>query len=163
MRLVLLERITEERLKPMSFAQTHSRITHRTTRRAFTLIELMLVLIILAILAAVVVPKFSNRREQANDARARTDIANLETALDAFNIDTGRYPTSDEGLNALVNQPSNVTGWKGYIKTVNNDPWGHPYVYRYPGVQNKNGYDLFSMGPDGREGGGDDIDNWSPR
>jgi len=148
----------------MWLTMTYRNTVRRGGRRAFTLIELMLVLIILAILAAVVVPKFTNRRAQADDAKARTDISNYETAIDAFQVDTGRYPSSDEGLNALVNAPGNVTGWHGpYIKSVNNDPWQHPYVYRYPGVQNKNGFDLFSYGPDGREGGGDDIDNWSPR
>lgn len=138
----------------------------RQVRRGFTLIELLLVLVILAILAAVVVPKFTNRSKQAKEAAARTDISNMGTALDAFEVDTGRYPTTDEGLNALNTQPSNVQGeWKGpYIqKGVPNDPWGHPYVFRCPGSHNTNGYDLFSMGPDGKEGGGDDIDNWSTK
>jgi len=141
-----------------------SRRIARTSRRAFTLIELLLVLIILAILAAVVVPKFADRGKQARETRAKQDIATIEGQVEAFNLDCGRYPTNDEGLSALVNPPSNVQGWKGpYVKNVPNDPWGQPYVYRYPGVQNKNGFDLFSMGPDMREGGGDDIDNWSTK
>lgn len=129
---------------------------------AFTLIELLLVLVILAILAAVVVPKFTARSEQAKESAAKTDIANMETALDAFEIDTGRYPSSDEGLAALVNQPNNANGWKGpYLKKmVVNDPWGNPYVYRQPGQHNPTSYDLFSMGADGREGN-DDITNWN--
>jgi general secretion pathway protein G len=129
----------------------------------FTLIELLLVLVILAVLAAVVVPKFTNRSEQAKVSAAKADISNIETALDTFEVDTGRFPGSDEGLKALVDQPSNVKEWHGpYIKRgVPNDPWGNPYVYRYPGVQNKNGYDLFSYGPDGHEGGTDDIVNWT--
>ena len=131
-------------------------------RNAFTLIELLLVLVILAILAAVVVPKFTARSEQAKEAAAKTDIANMETALDAFEIDTGRYPSSDEGLAALVNQPNNANGWKGpYLKKmVVNDPWGNPYVYRQPGQHNTTSYDLFSMGADGREGN-DDVTNWN--
>ena len=137
---------------------------NRSVRRAFTLIELLLVLVILAILAAVVVPKFTSRSEQARQSAAKTDIANLGTSLDAFEVDAGRYPTSEEGLSALMAQPSNVKTWSGpYIKggQIPKDPWGNAYVYRYPGQNNKNGYDLFSMGPDGKEGGGDDIDNWS--
>ena len=133
--------------------------------RAFTLVELLLVLVILAVLAAVVVPKFTKRSEQARVAAATTDIANLSTALDAFEIDVGRYPTNDEGLKALVETPSNAKDWKGpYLKrAVVNDPWGHPYVYRSPGSHNPTGYDLYSFGPDGNEGGGDDIDNWSQK
>jgi len=133
------------------------------SRSAFTLIELLLVLVILATLAAVVVPRFAKRSEQARITAARTDISNLEVALDAFEVDTGRYPTTEEGLAALVEAPLTVTGWKGpYIKRgVPKDPWGNPYVYRCPGQHNVNGYDLYSYGPDGQDGGGDDIDNWS--
>ncbi|MCY3023877.1 MAG: type II secretion system major pseudopilin GspG [Planctomycetota bacterium] len=131
----------------------------------FTLVELLLVLVILAVLAAVVVPKFTKRSEQARVAAATTDIANLGTALDAFEIDTGRYPSSDEGIKALMEQPSNAKDWKGpYLKRlVLNDPWGNPYIYRSPGQHNPSGYDLYSFGPDGQEGGSDDIDNWSQR
>jgi general secretion pathway protein G len=133
-----------------------------TTRSAFTLIELLLVLVILAVLAAVVVPKFTNRSEQARLTAAKTDISNIESAIDTFEVDCGRYPSTDEGLRALVEQPSNVQNWHGpYIKRgVPSDPWGNAYVYRYPGSHNANSYDLFSAGPDGHEGN-DDIDNWS--
>lgn len=132
-------------------------------RHGFTLIELLLVLVILATLAAVVVPRFTQRSEQARITAARTDISRLEVALDAFEVDTGRYPTNEEALGGLINEPSNVRGWMGpYIRRgVPNDPWGNPYVYRYPGRHNQNGYDLYSFGPDGREGTEDDIDNWS--
>jgi general secretion pathway protein G len=127
----------------------------------FTLIELLLVLVILAVLAAVVVPKFTARSEQARVTAAKTDIANLETALDAFEVDNGRFPTNDEGLRALVEMPSNATSWKGpYIKRgVPNDPWGNTYIYRWPGQHNTTSYDLYSFGPDGREGT-DDVVNW---
>ena len=137
----------------------------RVAERAFTLIELLLVLVILAALAAVVVPKFTRRSEQARITAARTDIANLEVALDAFEVDTGRYPTTEEGLEALVEEPANVKGWMGpYIKRgVPKDPWGNPYVYAQPGQQNESGYDLHSFGPDGKDGGGDDITNWSEK
>jgi general secretion pathway protein G len=128
---------------------------------AFTLIELLLVMVILVVLAAVVVPKFTNRSEQARNTAARTQINSFETSLDAFEVDCGRYPSSEEGLGALINPPSNVQGWHGpYLKTIPIDPWGQPYVYRYPGTHNANSYDVFSTGPDQHEGN-DDIDNWS--
>ena len=134
----------------------------RSRRNAFTLIELLLVLVILAVLAAVVVPKFTNRSEQARITAAKTDISSIETALDAFEVDNGRYPSTDERLDALVSAPANLTNWHGpYIKRgVPTDPWGNAYVYRYPGANNPNGFDLFSMGPDGREGN-DDVTNWT--
>ena len=134
-------------------------------RGGFTLIELLLVLVIISALAAVVVPRFTRRSEQARITAARADISNLEVALDAFEVDTGRFPDDGEGLGALVNRPSDVDEWYGpYIKRgVPQDPWGNQYVYEYPGQHNVNGYDLYSYGPDGQNGGGDDIDNWSQR
>lgn len=136
--------------------------TRQRNRDGFTLIELLLVLVILGVLAAVVVPKFTNRSEQARITAARTDLSNLEVAFDAFEVDVGRFPTSEEGLGALVGAPANAVSWRGpYIKrAIPVDPWGRPYVYRFPGQHNLNGFDLYSFGPDGREGG-DDIDNWS--
>ncbi len=133
--------------------------------RGFTLIELLLVLVILATLAAIVVPKFTRRTEQAKLTAAATEISNIELALDTFEVDCGRYPTTEEGLKALVEQPSNADGWHdSYIKRgVPRDPWGNAYLYRYPGRHNTSGYDLYSFGPDGQDGGGDDIDNWSQR
>jgi len=136
----------------------------RGRRSGFTLIELLLVMVILTILAAVVVPKFTRRSEQARVTAAISDIASLEVALDAFEVDTGRYPTTDEGLAALVEAPPMLSSWKGpYLKRrkVPVDPWGNAYIYRCPGEHNTESYDLFSCGPDGQEGGGDDIDNWS--
>jgi general secretion pathway protein G len=131
-------------------------------RSGFTLIELLLVIVILSVLAAIVVPKFTRRSEQAREAAARTDISNIETSLDAYEIDNGHYPTTEEGLAALVDQPTTAINWKGpYLKKgVPNDPWGRPYQYVCPGTKSKSGYDLFSYGPDGQEGGTDDIVNW---
>jgi general secretion pathway protein G len=133
-------------------------------RRGFTLIELLLVLVILAVLAAVVVPKFTKRSQEASIAAAKADIAGMDIALDAYEIDNGRYPTSEEGLAALMVAPPSATNWKGpYLKrAADKDPWGNPYNYRSPGQHNPTGYDLASYGPDGREGN-DDIDNWSKR
>jgi general secretion pathway protein G len=134
-------------------------------RRGFTLIELLLVLVILAALSAIVVPKFSNRSKDAKVTAAKTDIANLEVALDSFEIDTGRYPTTTEGIRALVIEPSNTNenDWKGpYLKRgVPKDPWQNEYVYKYPGQYNEYGYDLYSYGPDGIQDTEDDIQNWS--
>ncbi|MFI5381798.1 MAG: type II secretion system major pseudopilin GspG [Tepidisphaerales bacterium] len=136
------------------------RPVRRRRARAFTLIELLLVLVILAVLAAVVVPKFTARSEQARQTAAKTDIANLETALDAFEVDCGRYPSNEEGLRALLEPPGNAQSWHGpYVKRAPNDPWGNPYVYRFPGAHNASSYDLFSMGAEGREGP-NNITNW---
>lgn len=136
-----------------------------TKTRGFTLIELLLVLVILAALSAIVVPKFSNRSKDAKMTAAKTDIANLEVALDSFEIDTGRYPTTTEGIRALVVEPSNTNEneWKGpYLKRgVPKDPWQNEYVYKYPGQYNEYGYDLYSYGPDGIQDTEDDIQNWS--
>src|SRR2546423_14979580 len=103
----------------------------RSSAAAFTLIELLLVLVILAVLAAVVVPKFTHRSEEAKVAAAKADIAAFDVALDAYEIDNSRFPSSEEGLNALVQAPSSAASWKGpYIKrAVTNDPWGNPYIY----------------------------------
>lgn len=128
----------------------------------FTLVELLLVLVILATLAAIVVPKFTGRSEQARVTAARAQIANFETVLDAFEVDNGMYPKGSDGLNDLVVQPSYATNWCGpYLKqAIPNDPWGNPYIYENPGKHNPSSYDIMSVGPDGRTGGGDDITNW---
>ncbi len=140
---------------------------HGTQRRrrsgAFTLIELLLVLVILGILAAIVVPKFVGRSEQARIAAAQTTIKNVEVALDAFEIDNGRFPTSAEGLKALVEQPSGLDNWKGpYLKSdPGMDPWKNAFIYKSPGDHNTEGYDLYSAGPNGQEGDTDDLVNWT--
>lgn len=134
----------------------------RPGSEGFSLIELLLVLVILGVLAALVVPKFTNRSQQARVTAAKADISNLETALNAFEIDNGRLPTTEEGLAALISQPANVTDWRGpYLsRGLPRDPWGNPYLYRMPGQQNPGGFDVYSTGPDGREGN-DDIGNWN--
>jgi general secretion pathway protein G len=136
---------------------------HARSRAGFTLIELLLVLVILATLAAIVAPKFTKRSEQARITAARTQVAQFEVALDAFEIDVGRYPSTSEGLKALVEKPSDAEGWlQAYLKRdVPRDPWGNDYVYKQPGQYNEDGYDLYSLGPDRKQGGGDDIVNWT--
>ncbi len=125
-----------------------------------------MVVIILGVLVALIVPQFAGRTEQARRAAAYADInANLATALDMYLLDNGVYPTSEQGLAALQ-QPPTVpplpVSWQGpYLKSGNvKDPWGHPYVYVCPGEHNREGYDLYSVGPDGQEGSEDDVQNW---
>src|SRR6478672_1221515 len=115
----------------------------RRLQRGFTLIELLLVLVILGILAAIVVPKFSGRTEQARQTAATSQIATFGTALDAFEVDNGYYPKGKNGLQDLVTQPHDATNWKGpYMKNdIPPDPWGHPYVYAWPGKHNPTSYD----------------------
>ncbi len=141
-----------------------ARALHRSRRRcrAFTMVELLLVLVILATLAAVVVPKFAGRSRQAKVTAAQTEIASIEMALDAFEVDNGFYPEGTDALRQLVERPTDLNTWRGpYLKKpVTVDPWGNPYQYEYPGRHNTEGYDLSSWGPDGKEGGGDDITNW---
>jgi general secretion pathway protein G len=129
----------------------------------FTLVELLLVLAILAILAGIVLPKLSGRTEQARVAAAKSQIATFGTALDAFEVDNGFYPRGKNGLSSLVLKPRDAQNWRGpYLqKDVPLDPWNHAYIYDCPGKHNPTGYDLMSMGPDGRVGGGDDICNWT--
>jgi len=128
----------------------------------FTLVELLLVLVILATLAAVVIPKFSGRSEQAKVAAAKTDISNLETALDAFEVDNEHYPVGKDGLQELFSQPADAENWKGpYLKKqISTDPWKNNYIYECPGQHNTRGYDLISTGPDGERGTDDDITNY---
>lgn len=132
-------------------------------RGGFTLVELLLVLVILGILAALVLPKFSGRTEQARRAAAQSQIATFGTALDAYEVDNGFYPKGKNGLLDLVQQPRDTQNWKGpYLKgDIPNDPWGHPYLYECPGKHNPTSYDLMSTGFDARAGTEDDLTNWT--
>ncbi len=135
--------------------------------KGFTLIELMVVIVILIILAATAVPRLVGRTDQARLAAAGADIeANISIALDLYELDNGTYPTTEQGLEALIAKPSSApvpANWNGpYLKKrkLPIDPWGRPYVYTKPGVHNVEDYDLYSLGSDGVEGGGDDVTNW---
>jgi general secretion pathway protein G len=130
-------------------------------RLGFTLVELLLVLVILAVLAAVVVPKFVNRPEQAKQTAAKADATMIENQLEQFSVDVGRYPTPEEGLAVLVDGEA-LKGWKGpYLKDLPKDPWGHPYLYANPGTHHVKGIDVWSAGPNGNDGDDDDIGNWT--
>jgi general secretion pathway protein G len=141
--------------------------TKRTRRSAFTLVEMLLVVVIIGILAAIVVPHIAGRAEQARETAARADIASFSTALGMFEVDNGFYPKGRAGLQALVQKPGGALNWHGpYLEgktTVPLDPWQNPYVYECPGKHNPSSFDLMSMGPDGRIGGDDDICNWDTK
>jgi|WetSurMetagenome_2_1015567.scaffolds.fasta_scaffold416239_2 general secretion pathway protein G len=130
----------------------------RQIRRAFTLIELLLVLVILAVLAAVVVPRLTGRVESARRGGTITTISNVKTALGIFETDIGHYPSTEEGIQGLINNLDNNPLWKGpYLEKWPNDGWGHDLMYQYPGVEDTTSFDLSSAGANGIPGDDDDI------
>ena len=140
---------------------------HIKCARGFTLIEIMVVLIIIGLLAGIVVPKLIGRTEEAKRIKTAVQIKNLQSALDLYKLDSGVYPSTDQGLQALVEKPAVgeiPNNWKegGYIDKIPKDPWGNNYVYISPGVHGD--YDLYSYGADGEEGGegrNADIQSWN--
>jgi len=139
-----------------------------STQRGFTLIEIMVVVVIIGVLGAIVVPQFMSRPDQAKVTAAHTDIQAISTALEMYRLDTFNYPSTQQGLEALVTRPAGTPlarNWnpQGYLKSLPVDPWGTPYQYLNPGTHSA-GYDLFSFGADGVQGGegfATDIGNWS--
>jgi general secretion pathway protein G len=132
----------------------------RRSEKGFSLIELIVVLVILGLLAAVVAPNVYQKLAKGKDQIAKIQIKELEGALQLYSFDMGRYPDSGEGLEALIRNPGSVDSWKGpYLaKEMPKDPWGRPYMYRSPGTHGD--FDLFSLGADGAEGSEDDICSW---
>lgn len=140
-------------------------IPHRFARnrqRGFTLVEIMVVVVIIGILGALVVPKLLGRTGESRVTAARTDIKTLKSALQLYKLDNQRYPTTEQGLQALVQKPTSgpaANGWKegGYIERLPKDPWGNAYQYLSPGLHGD--IDIFSLGADGQPGGtGEDAD-----
>ena len=133
----------------------------RNWQRGFTMIEILLVVIIIGILVSLIAPRLAGRSEEARRQAAKADImGGLALAIDLFEADNGRNP---DQLIDLVKNPGSTTDWRGpYLKKgVSKDPWGNDYVYHAPGTHNSEGYDLYSIGPDRKEGTADDIVNWT--
>jgi general secretion pathway protein G len=135
--------------------KTHN---NNRTRRAFTLIEMLVVILILSILAALIIPRLVGRTSDAKIAKAKSDIATLSSLLQQYRLDNDKYPTTEEGLNALRVQPSDAPRWKGPYtdKDISLDPWGNPYVFQCPGPQGQD-FLITSYGSDGAPGGDGDA------
>ena len=153
-------------LKTLSKTFKRNQSTAKAQQQGFTLIEIMIVVVILGVLATLVVPRVIDRPDQARVIKAKQDIRNLESTLNLYKLDNYTYPTTDEGLAALVKAPANANtalNWSGpYIDRLPQDPWGNDYLYVIPG---KNGtFDLFTLGSDrveGGEGSAADFGNWN--
>jgi len=138
----------------------HNHNPKQKRNRGFTLVEMLLVVTIIGILAALVIPRIAGTSNTARITAATSDIkGGIKTAIDRYEVENGEYPKS---LNDLVQKPSDAKNWSGpYLDEIPKDPWGHDYVYVFPGRNNPNGYDLYSVGPDGQDGTADDIGNWT--
>ena len=136
----------------------------KAKQQGFTLIEIMVVVVILAILAAIVVPQFMSYPDEARLVKAKQDIRSIENAMDLYKLDSGFYPSTDQGIKALVEKPTSdpaPSNWHPYLKSLPKDPWGHPYQYLNPGAHGA--IDIFSYGADGQPGGegiNADVGNW---
>lgn len=140
-------------------------MSQRSRGSGFTLVEVMVVVIILGVLAALIVPRVVGRTDEARAVAAKQDIASLMQALKLYRLDSGRYPTTQQGLQALVEKPTTEpvpSNWKSYLDRLPKDPWGHPYQMLNPGVHGE--IDVFSLGADGQPGGSGpeaDLGSWA--
>jgi len=148
-------------------AERHERVPEAAAttglQHGFTLIEIMVVVVIIGLLAALVAPALIGNIDRAQVNRAMADIRSIETALNLYRLDNFRYPSTDQGLDALVSNPGEAAApnWKAYLRSLPSDPWNQPYQYVYPGQRGE--FDLFTYGADGVQGGEDinaDIGNW---
>lgn len=136
-------------------------------QRGFSLIEIMVVVVILGILASIVVPKIISRPDEARVVKAKQDVLSIQNALDLYKLDNGFYPTTEQGLLALVEKPTNnpiPADWKPYLKSLPTDPWGREYLYLNPGQHGD--IDVFTLGADGQQGGtgiNAEIGNWDAK
>lgn len=140
-------------------------ISTRRRRTGFTLIELMVVVVILGILAVTIIPQFVGTTHDAKVSAAKSNIAELQSAVERFYVHMDRYPTSEEGFRVLIEAPADgANKWRGpYVQQLRPDPWGNPYQFRCPGTHHPTSYDIWSRGADGVDGGegtGADIGNW---
>ena len=141
------------------------KVSSRFTNKGFTLIEVMVVVVILAILAAIVVPRIMDRPEEAKRTKATVDIKAVEETLNLYKLDNGFYPTTEQGLDALVKRPETEPipkKWRGYLSKLPLDPWARPYEYLSPGEHGD--FDIYSFGADGEPGGEGkdrDVENWN--
>ena len=142
----------------------------RRAQRGFTLIEIMVVVVIIGVLAALVLPNVMSRPDHAKVTAAHSDLKSIATALEIYRLDNGRYPTTAQGLQALVTRPTTppvprLWNAQGYLQRAPLDPWGNAYRYTAPATRSTLGYDLYSLGADGQPGGEGldaDIGNWAP-
>lgn len=154
-------------MRPFQFVSHAQRQLRQQAQKGFTLIEIMIVIVIIGVLATLVIPNVMSRPDEARVVSARHDVATLVQALKLYKLDNGRYPTTEQGLNALVKKPTAEPvprNWKmgGYLDKLPQDPWGSPYQYNNPGTHN-NEIDVFSFGADGKLGGtgnDEEIGNW---
>jgi general secretion pathway protein G len=141
----------------------NTRGNSRANTRGFTLIEIMVVVIIIGILAATIIPQFVGTTRDAKISAAKAQIAELESALERFYVQMDRYPTTEEGLQVLVDSPAGDDGkkWRGpYVKQLRADPWGNPYQYLNPGTHHPSSFDVWSKGADSSAGDSAEIGNW---
>lgn len=143
--------------------QRSLRRARRQRRTGFTLLEVLLVVAILVMLAAIAVPNLIGVQEGAKVDEAKLQVNSLDNAFNTYNIHNKGFPTTEQGLNSLINPPNPAPpNWRGpYLKTSTLlDPWGQPYSYQYPGTRNRSGPDIWSNGPDRTSGSADDVGNW---